>query len=57
MQQIKQKLAKGDPKYTCFQKDAKDVIWFVKRLVILADPDLKREIFVEAHLSKFSIHP
>jgi hypothetical protein len=26
IQNIKQKLAEGDPKYTCFQKDHKDVI-------------------------------
>jgi hypothetical protein len=26
IQIIKQKLAEGDPKYTCFQKDHKDVI-------------------------------
>jgi hypothetical protein len=25
--------------------------------VIPADPDLKKEIFDEAHISKFSIHP
>jgi hypothetical protein len=36
-----QKLAEGDPKYACFQKDAKEVVWFWKRLVIPADPDLK----------------
>jgi hypothetical protein len=57
VQQIKQKLAEGDPKYTCFQKDAKDVIWFGKCLAISANPDLKKEIFDEAHLSKISIHP
>jgi hypothetical protein len=57
VQQIKQKLAEGDSKYTCFQKDANDVIWFGKRLVIPTDPDLKKEIFDEAHLSKFSTHP
>jgi hypothetical protein len=33
------------------------VIWFEKGLVNPADPDLKKEIFDEAHLSKFSIHP
>jgi hypothetical protein len=33
------------------------VICFWKRLVIPADPDLKKEIFDEAHISKFSIHP
>jgi hypothetical protein len=49
-------LAERDPKYTCFQKGAKDVIWFGKRLIIPANPDLKKEIFDEAHLSKFSIH-
>jgi hypothetical protein len=47
VQQIKQKLAEGDPKYACFQKGAKDVIWLGKRLVIPADPDLKKEIFDE----------
>jgi hypothetical protein len=26
VQTIKQKLAEGDPKYTCFQKDHKDVV-------------------------------
>jgi hypothetical protein len=57
VQQIKQKLAEEDPKYACFQKDAQDVIWFGKHLVIRANPDLKKEIFDEAHLSKFSIHP
>jgi hypothetical protein len=57
LQQIKQKLVEGDPKYTFFQKDAKDVIWFGKRLIISANLDLKKEIFNEAHLSKFSIHP
>jgi hypothetical protein len=33
------------------------VIWFGKHLVIPANLDLKKEIFDEAHLSKFSIHP
>jgi hypothetical protein len=32
------KLAEGDPKYTCFQKDQKDVIWFGRRLVVPVDP-------------------
>jgi hypothetical protein len=47
VQQLKQNLAEGDPKYTCFQKDAKDVIWFGKSLVIPANLDLKKEIFVK----------
>jgi hypothetical protein len=27
VQTIKQKLAEGDPKYTCFQKDHQEVVW------------------------------
>jgi hypothetical protein len=56
VQLIKQKLAEGDPKYCCFHKDAKDVVWFEQRLVFPIDPELRKEIFNEAHLSKFSIH-
>jgi hypothetical protein len=57
IQTIKQKLAEGDPKYTCFQKDHQDVVWFGKRLVIPVDPEIKKIILDEAHKSKFSIHP
>jgi hypothetical protein len=57
IQIIKQKLPKGDPKYTCFQKDHQDVIWFGKRLVVLVDQEIKKIILDEAHMSKFSIHP
>jgi hypothetical protein len=57
IQSIKQKLAKGDPKYTCFQKDHQDVVWFGKRLVVPIDPEIKKIILDEAHMSKFSIHP
>jgi hypothetical protein len=54
---LRQKLAEGDPKYTCFQKDHKDVIWFGKRVVVPVDPEIRKKIFDEAHVSKFSIHP
>jgi hypothetical protein len=57
LQIIKQKLAEGDPKYTCFQKDNQDVIWFGKRLVVHVDPEIKKIILDRAHKSKFSIHP
>jgi hypothetical protein len=57
IQTIKQKLAEGDPKYTCFQKDHQDVVWFGKRLVVPVDPEIKKIILDEAHRSKFSIHP
>jgi hypothetical protein len=32
-------------------------VWFEQRLVVLVDPELRKEISDEAHLSKFSIHP
>jgi hypothetical protein len=57
IQTIKQKLAEGDPKYTCFQKDHQDVVWFGKCLVVPIDPEIKKIILDEAHKSKFSIHP
>jgi hypothetical protein len=57
IQTIKQKLAEGDPKYTCFQKDHQGVVWFGKRLVVPVDPEIKKIILDEAHMSKFSIHP
>jgi hypothetical protein len=57
LQIIKQKLAKGDPKYTCFRKDHQDVIWFGKRLVVPVDSEIKKIIHDEVHMSKFSIHP
>jgi hypothetical protein len=56
IQIIKQKLAEGDPKYTCFQRNHKDVILFGKRLVVPVNPEIKKTIFDEAHMSKFSIH-
>jgi hypothetical protein len=55
VQIIKQKLAEGDPKYTCFHKDHDDVIWFGGRLVVPVDPEIRKTIFDEAHMSKFSI--
>jgi hypothetical protein len=57
VQTIRQKLVEGDPKYTCFQKDHQDVVWFGKRLVVPVDPEIKKTILDEARKSKFSIHP
>jgi hypothetical protein len=57
VQLIKQKLDEEDPKYNCFCKDSKDVVWFEQPLVVPSNPELRKEIFDEAHLSKFSIHP
>jgi hypothetical protein len=57
LQKIKQKLEERDPKYDCFRRDDKGVVWFGQRLVIPQDQDFKKEILDEAHLSKFTIHP
>jgi hypothetical protein len=57
VQKIKQKLEEKDPKYGCFQRDDKGVVWFGQRLVVPRDQDLNKEILDEAHLSKFTIHP
>jgi hypothetical protein len=57
IQKIIQKLSEGDPKFNCFRRDDKGVVWFGQRLVIPQDRDLKKEILDEAHLSKFTIHP
>jgi hypothetical protein len=32
-------------------------VWFEQHLVVPGDPELQKEIFDEAYLSKFSIHP
>jgi hypothetical protein len=57
VQKIKQKLEERDPKFDCFRRDDKVVVWFSQRLVIPQDRDLRKEILDEAHLSKFTIHP
>jgi hypothetical protein len=57
VQKIILKLSEGDPKFNCFRRDDKGVVWFGQRLVIPQDSELKKEILDEAHLSKFTIHP
>jgi hypothetical protein len=57
VQKIKQRLEERDPKYDCFRRDDKGVVWFGQRPVVPRDQDLKKEILDEAHLSKFTIHP
>jgi hypothetical protein len=57
VQKIKQKLEERDPKYDCFQRDNKGVVWFGQILVVPRNQDLKKEILDEFHLSKFTIHP
>jgi hypothetical protein len=57
VQKVKQKLEERDPKFDCFRRDDKGIVWFGQRLVIPRDQDLRKEILDEAHLSKFTIHP
>jgi hypothetical protein len=57
VQKIIQKLSEGHPKFNCFRDDDKGVVWFGQRLVIPQDPDLKKEILDQAHLSKFTFIP
>ena len=54
---IKEKLSQGEAKYKCFRVDHKGVLWFEFRLVVPKNHQLRKQIFDEAHLSKFSIHP
>jgi hypothetical protein len=44
VQKIKQRLEERDPKYDCFRRDDKGVVWFGQRLVVPRDQDLKKEI-------------
>jgi hypothetical protein len=54
---IKLRLSQGEAKYKCFRIDHQGVLWFNKRIVVPKDHQLRKQIFDEAHLSKFSIHP
>jgi hypothetical protein len=47
VQLVKQNLAEEDPKYSCFHKDSKDVVWFEQHLVVPADPELQKETFTK----------
>jgi hypothetical protein len=57
VQIIKENLHQKIEKYKCFCQDRKGILWFEDRLVVPKNKDLKKKIFDEAHLSKFSMHP
>jgi hypothetical protein len=57
VQVIKEMLEQKVGKYKCFRQDSKGVLWFEDRLVVPKNPELRKKILDEAHLSKFSIHP
>jgi hypothetical protein len=56
VQIIKENLHQKTEKYKCFRQDGKGILWFESRLMVPKNKDLKKKI-LEAHLSKFSMHP
>ena len=57
VQVIKDMIKQKAEKYKCFRQDSKGILWFGDRLVVPKDPELRKKILDEAHLSKFSMHP
>jgi hypothetical protein len=57
VQVIKEMIKQKAEKYKCFRQDSKEILWFGDRLVVPKDPELRKKILDEAHLSKFSMHP
>jgi hypothetical protein len=57
VQVIKEMIKQKAEKYKCFCQDSKGILWFGDRLVVPKDPELRKKILDEAHLSKFSMHP
>jgi hypothetical protein len=57
VQVIKEMLNEKVDKYKFFRHDNKGVLWFEDILVVPKNPELRKKILDEAHLSKFSMHP
>jgi hypothetical protein len=57
VQVIKEMIERKVDKYKCFCQDSKGILWFGDRLVVPKNPELRKKILDEAHLSKFSMHP
>jgi hypothetical protein len=57
VQVIKEMIKQKVDKYKCFRQDNKGILWFGDRLVVPKNPELRKKILDEAHLSKFSMHP
>jgi hypothetical protein len=56
VQVIKEMIKQKAEKCKCFRQDIKGILWFGDRLVVPKDPELRKKILDEAHLSKFSMH-
>jgi hypothetical protein len=57
VQIIKEMLNQKVDKYKCFRQDSKGILWFEDQLVVPKNPELRKKILDESHLSKFSMHP
>jgi hypothetical protein len=57
VQVIKEIIEQKVDKYKCFRQDSKGILWFGDRLVVPKNPELRKKLLDEAHLSKFSMHP
>jgi hypothetical protein len=57
VQVIKEMIEQKAEKYKCFRQDSKRILWFGDRLVVPKNPELRKKILDEAHLSKFSMRP
>jgi hypothetical protein len=57
VQVIKEMIEQKAERYKCFRQDSKGILWFGDRLVVPKNPELRKKILDEAHLSKFSMHP
>jgi hypothetical protein len=55
MGHIRRRLKLGEAK--CFHEDANGVLWFKNCVVVPKDFELHQKIMVEAHCSRYSIHP
>jgi hypothetical protein len=57
VQVIKEMIEQMVDKYKCFRQDSKGILWFGDQMVVPKNPELRKKILDEAHLSKFSMHP
>jgi hypothetical protein len=51
VQVIKEMIKQKAEKYKCFRQDSKGILWFGDRLVVPKNPELRKKILDEAHLS------
>jgi hypothetical protein len=52
---IERRLTEGDPKVNRFLMDDEGALWFKDHLVVPKNHELRKKIFDEAHISKYSI--